>query len=217
MRSGAGYVKLLSDANVEGAPAALVVDRQPLGDALSDKRWSALLVGPGLGRDTEARARLSAALERRLATVLDADALHMLDDDAIEGLDTTRLLVTPHEGELAKMCETFGITAEGKVESAKRLAETTSLIVLAKGPDTVLATADGRLTFFPPASSWLSTAGTGDVLAGIAAGRLAVHGDPARAAEEAVWLHGEAARIAGPAFTADDLTSAVSSAYRRFL
>jgi hydroxyethylthiazole kinase-like uncharacterized protein yjeF len=197
MRSGAGYVKLLSDEKVEGAPAALVVDRQSLADALADKRWSALLVGPGLGRD--------------------AEALHLLDDDAIEGLDTTRLLVTPHEGELATLCETFGVTGNNKLERARGLAEVTGLTVLAKGPDTVLATADGRLTFFPPASSWLSTAGTGDVLAGIAAGRLAVVGDPALAAEEAVWLHGEAARIAGPAFTADDLANAVSSAYRRFL
>ncbi len=217
MRSGAGYVKLLSGERFVGAPAALVVDRQPLADALTDKRSSALLVGPGLGRDANARTRLSAALERRLPTVLDADALHLLDDDAIEGLDTTRLLLTPHEGELAALCEAFGVAAEGKLERARGLADVTGLTVLAKGPDTVLATADGRLALFPPASSWLSTGGTGDVLAGIAAGRLAVSGDPVHAAEEAVWLHGEAARIAGPAFTADDLANAVSSAYPRFL
>ncbi len=217
MRSGAGYVKLLSDERVVGAPAALVVDLQPLTDALADKRWSALLLGPGLGRDAGARARLSAALEVRLPTVIDADALHLLDDDALEGLDTTRLLVTPHEGELAALCTTFGIAAQGKVARSRALAEATGLTVLAKGPDTLLASADGRLTFFPPASSWLSTAGTGDVLAGIAAGRLADTGDPWRAAEEAVWIHGEAARMARPAFTADDLAALVSTAYHAFL
>ncbi|KUO54772.1 MAG: hypothetical protein APF82_07315 [Sphingomonadales bacterium BRH_c42] len=64
----------------------------------------------------------------------------------------------------------------------------------------------------PPASSWLSVAGSGDVLAGIAASRMACGSDAFSAACEAVWLHGEAARLAGPAFSADDLAGAVSRA-----
>ena len=64
----------------------------------------------------------------------------------------------------------------------------------------------------PAAPSWLSTAGTGDVLAGLVAARLAVGGDPLVAAAEAVWLHGEAARRAGPVFIADDLARHVPEA-----
>ena len=80
-------------------------------------------------------------------------------------------------------------------------------IVLAKGPDTVAALPDGRIVFFPRGSSWLSTAGTGDVLAGLVASRLAHHGDGMKAAQEGVWLHHEAARLAGPGFTAGDLAA----------
>ena len=183
----------------------------------ADKRWSALLVGPGLGRNEVARERLSAALERRLPTVIDADALHLLDDDLLEGIDASRLLVTPHEGELAALCSTFGIAAHGKLASARELAETTGLTVLAKGPDNVLVSPDGRTAFFPPAPSWLSTAGTGDVLAGVAVSRLACRGDAFAAAGEAVWLHSEAARCADAAFTADGLSNRISEAYARFL
>ena len=89
--------------------------------------------------------------------------------------------------------------------------------MLAKGPDTLLAGAGGELAFFAPGPSWLATAGTGDVLAGIAASRMAAGRDPFRAAGEAVWLHGEAARVAGPALIADDLIRNLSAAYDRFL
>ncbi|MFA9200948.1 MAG: NAD(P)H-hydrate epimerase [Cypionkella sp.] len=197
MRGGAGYVKLLVDRPVAGAPHALVIDQRPLADALRDPRWSAALVGPGLGRDEAARARLAATLELPVPMVLDADALHLVDDDMLEGVDPARLLLTPHDGELARLCATFGISAEGKAAQARALAGRTGLTVLAKGPDTLLAAADGRLAFFHRSPSWLASAGTGDVLAGIAASRLATGVEPFCAAGEAVWLHGEAARIAG--------------------
>ena len=217
MRGGAGYAKLLSQHAPALAPAALVVDDAPLDEVLADKRWSALLVGPGLGRDDAARQRLAATLDARLPTVIDADALHLLDDDLLEGLAGERLLLTPHEGELLVLCHTFGIEAEGKVDRASTLAEVTGATVLAKGPDTVLAAPDGRLAFFEPGPSWLATAGTGDVLAGLAASRMATGRHPFDAAGEAVWLHTEAARVAGTTLTADDLSRAVSIAYARLL
>jgi hydroxyethylthiazole kinase-like uncharacterized protein yjeF len=217
MRGGAGYVKFLSSGEECAGPAALVVDRRPLAEALEDKRWSALLVGPGLGRDSAARERLAAVLDRRVPTVIDADALHLLDDDLLEGIDRTRLLVTPHEGELAALCTSFGVDVQRKLGRARTLAEVSGLTVLAKGPDNLLASPDGRIAYFPPAPSWLSTAGTGDVLGGIAASRLASGSDPFTAGGETVWLHAEAARCAGAAFTADDLSFAVSTAYAHFL
>ncbi len=217
MRGGAGYVKLLSSHSHPAAPAALVVDDSDLAGALDDPRWSALLVGPGLGRDETARERLGAVLEAGVPTVLDADALHLLDDDLLEGVDASRLLLTPHEGEMARLCKVFGVTADGKVERARSLAAVTGLTVLAKGPDTVLAAADGRLAFFPPAPSWLASAGTGDVLAGLAASRLATGSGPFDAGGEAVWLHSEAAREAGQNLIADDLVRCLPAAYDRFL
>lgn len=214
--AGAGYVKILGQSPFPG-PSWLVIDGAPLDAALTDPRWSALLVGPGLGRDEQARGRLAAVLERGVPTVLDADALHLLDDDMLEGIDPARLLLTPHEGELARLCAAFEIEPVGKVAAARGLAGRTGLTVLAKGPDTVLAGADGRVAYFRKASSWLSAAGTGDVLAGIAASRLGSGCTPFRAAGEAVRIHTEAARLAGPGFTAEDLVRSLSQAYGCFL
>ena len=148
--------------------------------------------------------------------VLDADALHLLDAELLAEADASNLCVTPHEGELAALCEAFGVTAECKLDRARRLHDVTGMTVLAKGADTILV-AGGMTSFFPRGSSWLSVAGTGDVLAGIYASRLAVHGNTRRAGEEAVWLHHEAARRAGPAFTAGELARAVRTAMETFL
>ena len=216
MRAGAGYVKLLSDRPPPHVPPELVVD-EALDRVLNDPRTGAVLFGPGAGRDDAAREHLAAVLEAGKPTLLDADALQLLDRDALEGIDASRLLLTPHEGELAALREAFEVPGEGKLEQARGLRDAIGATILAKGPDTLLAPAEGGLVFFPAAPSWLSIAGTGDVLAGIAASRLAHHGEPARAAEEAVWLHREAARIAGPAFTAGELARAVRPALARFL
>jgi hydroxyethylthiazole kinase-like uncharacterized protein yjeF len=214
MRAGAGYTRLVSEHSHPDAPADLVIEAGL--DAVDDKRVAAVLLGPGLGRCGNARSRLARVVSRRVPTVLDADALHMLDRAALEKADVTTLCLTPHEGELAALCETFGVTAQGKLERARRLHDATGVTVLAKGPDTVLV-GEGGTRFFPRGSSWLSIAGTGDVLAGIVASRLAVHGDPMRACEEGVWLHHEAARLASPAFSASDLARAVKPAMASFL
>jgi NAD(P)H-hydrate repair Nnr-like enzyme with NAD(P)H-hydrate dehydratase domain len=122
------------------------------------------------------------------------------------------MLATPHDGELETLCRNFGVIAEGRRDRALALAKVTGMVVLAKGPDSVIAAPDGRCALAPAAPSWLSVAGTGDVLAGIAASRMATGADPFAAACDAVWLHGEAARCAGPAFTPSQLAERVSEA-----
>ena len=213
MHSGAGYVKLLSEHLHPAAPADLVVDTNALSAALADKRIDALLVGPGLGRDDVARERLLAAMARDLPTVLDADGLAILQP-AMLANRAKALIVTPHEGELVTLERAFGLQGQGeKVDRAVALAKKLNAVVVAKGPATVVVSPDGRIGFAGTASSWLSTAGTGDVLAGIAASRLAAGEDAFAAASGAVWLHAEAARRASPVFTATELALAVKGAY----
>lgn len=210
MRAGAGYVKLLAAQWHPAAPAGLVVDDGPLAHALADDRIKAILAGPGLGRSDDARKRLVEALKGGKPTLLDADALALLQPDMLaEGVG---YLATPHDGELEALCRAFSVVAAGRQDRAQALAKASGMVICAKGPDTIIAAPEGRLALAPPASSWLSTAGTGDVLAGIAASRMATGLSPFEAACEAVWLHGEAARQCGSAFTADELADAVTGA-----
>ena len=208
MHGGAGYVKLLGES---GAVAPeLVVETGPLAESLADKRISAVLVGPGLGRGEQARARLYEVLASRHPAVIDADALTMLEP---ANAPLPCAVLTPHEGELVALEKSFALSGSGlRRDRALAVAQATGAVVLLKGADSLIAAPDGRLILAPAASSWLSVAGSGDVLAGILASRLAMHGEPLRAAEEALWLHGEAARLAGPAFTAGQLSDAVQKA-----
>ena len=97
------------------------------------------------------------------------------------------------------------------VQAAREAARRSQSIIVYKGPDTLVAAPDGRLGFAPPAPAWLATAGTGDVLAGIIAAMRARGLDAFDAACAGVWLHGRAARAAGPQMIADDLVAAIPS------
>lgn len=208
-RSGAGMVRrLAADGLRQGADAIVTQYAQTvdaLHDSLDDARLAAVLVGPGLGRDATARARLEAVLTPGHPLVLDADALTLIDVDQIPD----GAILTPHEGEFARL---FGDLPGSKIDRARAAAERSGAIVIYKGADSVIAAPDGRVAVASGSSHWLSTAGTGDVLAGLVAGRLAVTRDAFRAAGEAVWLHGDAARRAGAAFIADDLLAALPAA-----
>ena len=213
-KSGAGYVKLLGPRS-GGCAEHIVADKTPFADAIQDHRIGALLVGPGLGLDDYAARTVEAALQSNLPSVFDADALHILREKS-NGAPT---IATPHEGELAAMERSFGLASDtNKVERASRLAHATGCVVVAKGPDTIIADPEtDHIAIADNSSSWLSTAGTGDVLAGIIASRLAVTKDPFGSACEGVWLHSEAGRLAGPAFTAADLIDHIPGALEQCL
>lgn len=208
--AGAGCVRHLAPEPAGGLPDAVITipahDADAVAKALQDERIASVLVGPGLGRSDEAKARLKAALTAGHPLVVDADGITMLDgpDMLPEGT-----MVTPHDGEFARL---FGEIPGNKIDRACEAARRICGVVIYKGSDTVIAAADERVAVSRSGSPWLSTAGTGDVLAGICAGRLAVTGDPFQAACEAVWLHGDAARRAGPAFIADNLIAQISGA-----
>ena len=208
-RAGAGYVKLLAEG-CESPDPGLVCEGGPLQEAMSDERIDAVLVGPGLGRDDTARQRLAVALKTRKRTVLDADALVLLEPGMIE--PGGKYLATPHDGELETLCRSFAVIADGRRARASALAKASGMVICAKGPDTIVASPDGRIAVAPPAPSWLSVAGTGDVLAGIAVSRMATGRPAFEAAKEAVYLHGQAARLCGPVLTPSGLACSVSDA-----
>jgi hydroxyethylthiazole kinase-like uncharacterized protein yjeF len=210
-RSGAGYVLLAGDA--AGGAASLV--KRPAADArafarlLDDERIGALVIGPGLGRDRLARDRLDAALASGRPLILDADALVLLADGGLGRLKRLAepAVLTPHEGEFVRL---FGALPGSKLDRVRAAAARSRAIVLLKGADSVVAHPDGRAAIAPPAPAWLASAGTGDVLAGLIGAIRARGLDAFAAAQAALWIHGEAARAAGPGLIADDLVEHIA-------
>jgi len=210
-RGGAGYV-LLAGAAAGGA-AALVrraaADGKALARLLDDERIGALVIGPGLGRDRLARDRLDAALASGRPLILDADALVLLADGGLGRLKRLAepAILTPHEGEFTRL---FGALPGSKLDRVRAAAARSRAIVLLKGADSVVAHPDGRAAIAPPAPAWLASAGTGDVLAGLIGAIRARGIDAFAAAQGALWIHGEAARAAGPGLIADDLVEHIA-------
>lgn len=204
-RSGAGYVELLS--TVTDAPPHALVRRAWDAHALDDPRITAVIVGPGLGRDGEGRARLDAALGCGKPLLLDADALTLIGRTRHDRL--AGHVLTPHWGEFTRL---FGDDGRDRLTQVRAAAAGSGAIVLLKGADSIVAHPDGRAAIAPLAPSWLATAGTGDVLAGIIGGLLANGHAPFDAVQAGLWLHAEAARLAGPMMIADDLVAYLPAA-----
>ena len=190
------------------APSSPSQDALRIGTILPNTGTLAYLAPPaeaGVGLAVE---DINAALAAGHPLVLDGDALRLLGPDRIRAL-TVPVILTPHAGEFDAL---FGRSDDDKITRARDAAARTGAVVVFKGADTVIAAPDGRTRLAPGASDWLSTAGTGDVLAGAIGAMLAAGLDPLAAAAAGVWLHGEAARRSGPAFIADDLADALRSA-----
>ena len=215
MHAGAGYVALLEDAVSSGKPHALVRKKWSPGtffETVKGKRSesTAVVVGPGLGRGDDARSKLDAAIDCGYPLVIDGDALHLLGDDVFARFKAREwdrpVILTPHAGEFAAL---FGRFTGNKIDAARAAAEKSGATVIFKGADTVISHPEGSALVAVGASPWLSTAGTGDVLAGTVGAMLATQ--PYDPAEAAVWMHNEAARRLGGAFIADDLARELSA------
>jgi NAD(P)H-hydrate epimerase len=185
---------------------------------LGERKRNAVLIGPGYGTGAATRERALAALGAGKACLLDADALTAFADEparlwaAVQG----PTLMTPHDGEFARL---FPDLAENpsKLARATGAARRSGATILLKGPDTVIAAPDGRAVINSNAPPTLATGGSGDVLAGFAAGLLAQGMAPLEAGAAAAWLHGAAANEVGPGLIAEDLPEALPAVLRRLV
>ena len=212
LRSGAGLVSIACDPSslivyataLEAVMTKVIRDTQAFSDLVEDKRVTAVLIGPAAGINDRTRDLVLAALYNKKPIVLDADALTVFKDapgDLFTAVHAPALL-TPHEGEFARL---FGPVTDREADAVKA-AKASGAVVLLKGMDTIIAAPDGRVVINRAAPAWLATAGSGDVLGGIATSLIAQGMDVFDAACAAAWLHAEAARRFGPGLIAEDLS-----------
>ena len=231
LRAGAGLVTLASPVNALAVNASALTavmvravdDVVQFAELLNDKRLNTCVIGPGAGVSERTRDLVHTALSAKRRLVLDADALTSFAEapdhlfESIKASGDLEVVLTPHEGEFPRLFSDSSNKHPGrsKLERVRDAAERSGAVVLLKGPDTVVASPDGRATIAANAPPWLATAGAGDVLAGMIAGMLA-QGVPAfEAASIGVWMHGEGAREAGPGLIAEDLPEVLPAVFRR--
>ena len=224
LRVGAGLVTLACPTDALAVAAAQVTavmtlpfeGAEGLEDILVDKRKNTVLLGPANGVGKATRQNVLAALGAGRACVLDADALTSFADqpEALFTAISGPSIMTPHAGEFDSIFSGLAEEHKGKLELTRAAASQSGAVVLLKGPDSVIAAPDGRAAINANAPPELATAGSGDVLAGLALGLLS-QGMPAfEAACAATWLHAEAATTFGPGLIAEDLEGQIPGLLR---
>ena len=246
LRGGAGLVTIASPRDALGVNAAhlTAVMLTPCDGAaelvsmLQDRRFNALVLGPGAGVGQAMRDCVLAALslaDSGRGIVLDADALTSFAGaaDVLAAAINAfpgKVVLTPHDGEFSILFRVLsrysdsnsetdeslsqGLRAISKLVRARAAAQLTGAVVVLKGADTVVAHPDGRAAIAHDLPPWLATAGSGDVLAGLIAANLA-RGAPAfEAACAGVWMHGAAARAFGPGLVAEDIPEQMPRVFR---
>jgi hydroxyethylthiazole kinase-like uncharacterized protein yjeF len=172
-----------------------------------------------MGTDSGAAGRLAAVLATSLPVLVDADGITLLADHRGLLSRSAPTLITPHAGELGRLLGADRDDIEAhRLRFATQAAAELGCTVLLKGSTTVIASpsADGDVLVNPTGTSWLATAGSGDVLSGLAGALLAQGLDPLHAAAAGAYLHGIAARIAadGAPIGASDVIGALPAAIR---
>jgi ADP-dependent NAD(P)H-hydrate dehydratase / NAD(P)H-hydrate epimerase len=212
IRAGAGYATVAVPAELETIFEIKLTEVMSRGigsgrrlaegdaDAIAQAASGAACValGPGLGRD-ESSLALARELARRIEApmVIDADGLNA-HAGAIGSLAerAAPTVLTPHEGELARLLDTDSEAVKvRRLEHAREAARRSGAIVVLKGDDSIVCAGDGedeRLAIKALPSPALATAGTGDVLTGAVAALLARGFEPFAGTCAAVHAHGRA-------------------------
>lgn len=221
-RTGAGYVTAFVPAslNIVFEQRLLEVMSVPLPDVdgaiVADAattaverlgRCDALVVGPGIGRDNSTIEFVGRLVgESELPILLDADGLFGFSGRIDDLRREAPLVITPHVGELARLLEADSDAVEhARLEHAVDAAERSDAVVVLKGSDTIVAAPGEPPLINTLRAPGLATAGTGDVLSGVAGAYLAKGLAAREAAAAAVYAHALAGREASERHGADHM------------
>ena len=169
------------------------------------ERYSAIAVGPGLGRDAmtgEALRKLMTAA-KDIPMVLDADALNLISEHPeMMDLIPRGSILTPHLGELRRL-----VPFSNGPEAAENLAAKSGSVVVLKGYHSRIFAPDGTSLVNTTGNPGMAKGGSGDVLTGLIGGLLARGYSAFDAAALGVWIHGFAGDRLTEARTAEAYSS----------
>ena len=202
MRSGAGYVvtgvpqaiyPIIAPSLVQ-SPFCFIETAADVAGALTGA--SAIAIGCGMGTGQRQRGILEEVLYlAKCPVVIDADGINNLAMDISIVADAKcPVILTPHFGEMAKICRTsVSEIQKAPLLCAQELAAQLKATIVLKGAHTIISSPDGSTFINQTGNPGLAKAGSGDVLTGILASLISQGMPPFEAAVCAVYLHGAAA------------------------
>ncbi len=223
-KAGAGAVIMLSPAaavaelgsHLTSAMIRTIDNPGALAHIINDRKYAALVMGPGFGDLPRLRDIVPTLLQgsRAIPLVLDADVFSAFADDpetlfAAIAKSSCPVVMTPHEGEFQRLFRSIAHSSLAKHEKACAAATLSHATIVYKGPDTVIAAPDGRAAINTNGGPMLATAGSGDVLCGVVAGLLAQKMPAFEAACAAVHFHADAGLRLGGGLIAEELAGAI--------
>ncbi len=224
-RAGSGIVCVASEKDAEKIYYITLISQivksykniKEFRDIIADKRINAILIGPGLSENKNSILKIKYALKTDKNIILDAGAISCFKGKVNilkKIISNKNVIITPHEGELkAIMPELEGNCIDRALKASSEL----NCIVVLKGATTVIASPDNKALVNNAGAKWLSTAGSGDVLAGIISGLVSNKMENFSASAFAVWLHSEIGNYLGPGLVAEDIPKYINIIYKKLL
>lgn len=222
LRSGAGAVTLASKTTALKVNASHLTSvmlkeintEDEFFNFAKQKKINTLIIGPGNGVDKKTKNIAIRAIKEEFGLILDADGLTSFEKNPKQLFDLLKkrkkrdnVILTPHEGEFNRL---FNFSNMDKIEKTRKASDMTNSTILYKGNDTVISSSKKTSLIAKESSSFLSTAGSGDILAGICGGLIAQGMKSYDAAAAASWLHNEIGLEAGPGLIAEDMSNFLS-------
>jgi hydroxyethylthiazole kinase-like uncharacterized protein yjeF len=222
LRGGGGLVTMAVPQAAQRllgrAPNAIIpriIEDSPFSEWLPSQ--DVVAVGPGLGRGSAAVDILRQVLLAGRPTVIDADGLVAIPACIELFPRKAPTILTPHPGEMRRLAEALGLVEEDRLTQARMMAEKLCCVVVLKGADSIVAEPFGTIAINTSGTPALATAGSGDVLTGLAAAWMPSGPSTFAAAQAAVFIHGLAAELSpygSRGLIADDLPELITQAMR---
>ena len=174
---------------------------------LKNSLITSFLIGPGAGVNLETVENVKLISKYINYAVIDADAITSFSKNPkqLYSILNEDKIITPHEGEFNRIFPNLK-NIKNKIERTTEAAKKANCIVVFKGPDTIIASPDGKVCINTISTQELAVVGSGDVLSGIITSLIGKNKMSSfDGACAGVWIHSFAARMIKKGLIAEDI------------